>query len=39
MLLILNLGGPIHISGKAEARVVRFCNFYTGGLYQVLPKE
>ena len=32
----LNLGGPIHISGIAEARAVKFC---TQVGYVVLPKE
>jgi len=35
MLPVLNLGGPIHISGMAEARIVKFCA-YTD--YIVLPK-
>jgi len=32
-----NFGGPIHISGMAEARALKF--LYKGILYQVLPKR
>jgi len=34
--LLVDFGGPIHISGIAEASAVKFC---IGRLYQVLPKR
>jgi len=34
---VLNFAGPIHISGMAEARALKFC-IYKGKTYQVLPK-
>jgi len=35
--LLVNLGGPVPISGVAEATAIKFGTW--GGLYQVLLKE